>query len=114
VQVAHRVPIYHCDIRWDNVIREIDDKSKWLLIDWEDAAVPPTKARPTFTESNHSPAIFSDGHGTEVDIWAIGHLIETSEAIDISPDLKKLGERICQESELLSAEEVLELVNNCP
>ena len=114
MQVAHRVPIYHCDIRWDNVIRKIGDKSKWLLIDWEDAAVPPTKARPTFSESNHSPAIFSDGHGAEVDIWAIGYLIETSRAIDISPDLKKLGERICEESESLSADEVLILVNNCP
>ena len=33
--------------------------------------------------------------------------------MDISPELKMLGERICEESELLNAEEVLELVNNC-
>jgi len=92
----------------------MDDKSKWFLIDWEDAAVPPTKARPMFSKSDHSPAIFSDGHGAEVDIWAIGYLIKTCRAIDMSPDLKKPGERICQESESLSAEEVLVLVNNCP
>ena len=105
------MPIYHRDIRWNNVIRRIEDHSKWFLIDWEDAARPPTKAQPSFTRSNHSPAIFEDGHGSDVDIWGVGHMIRMCEAADVSVELRALGERICKESLRLSAHEVLTLVN---
>jgi len=43
--VIHDIPFYHRDIRWNNVIRRIDDPTKWFLIDWEDAACSPTKAQ---------------------------------------------------------------------
>ena len=44
VQVAHQVPLYHRDIRWENIVRRMEDESKWFLIDWEHAATPPTFA----------------------------------------------------------------------
>lgn len=88
----------------------MEDESKWFLIDWEDAASPPTKAKPSFTKENHSPAIFHDDHGKEVDIWAIGHLITTSTAVDVPMDLRRIGEQICKESHNLNAEAVLALI----
>ena len=65
VQVAHQIPLYHRDIRWENIIRRADDESKWFLIDWEDATMPPTFAQPLFAKDTHSPDIFRDGHGPE-------------------------------------------------
>jgi hypothetical protein len=56
-------------------MRRLDDESKWFIIDWEDAATLPTKAEPRFNSSTHSPSIFVDGHGAEVDIWGVGGLI---------------------------------------
>ncbi|CAA7260723.1 unnamed protein product [Cyclocybe aegerita] len=115
LMVAHQVPgpIYHRDIRWNNVIRRLEDRSKWFLIDWEDAATPPTRAEPSFTCSSHSPDIFEDGHGPEVDIWGVGYLIITCMAMDVSPKLRALGKRICEESRSMNAEEALALIENC-
>jgi hypothetical protein len=94
------------------VIRNKKDQSKWFLIDWENAATPPTKAQPAFSENDHSPAIFRDRHGPEVDIWGIGHLIRTCTANDISIELRALGLRICEESQGLKAKATLSLLNN--
>jgi hypothetical protein len=105
------VPIYHRDIRWPNVIRRIQDHSKWLLIDWEDASLPPTEAQPSFSRSTHSPAVFEDGHGADVDIWGVGYLIKTCMAADVSGELRALGQHICDEPHRLSAEDVFGLVN---
>ncbi|KAG5653158.1 hypothetical protein H0H81_002000 [Sphagnurus paluster] len=87
---AHQVPVYHRDIRWENVVRRIDDRSTWLLVNWEDAAEPPTKAETSFSCSSHSAAIFSDDHEAEVDIWGVGYLIETCTARDVSTELRAL------------------------
>ena len=40
--------------------------------------MPPTLGKPSFDKVTHSPDVFRDGHGPEVDIWAIGYLIQTS------------------------------------
>jgi hypothetical protein len=105
------VPIYHRDIRWPNVIRRIDDHSKWILIDWEDAGVPPTMAQPSFSRSTHPPAVFVDGHGADVDIWGVGYLIKTCTAADVSMKFRALGQHICEESQTLSAQNVLTLLD---
>ena len=107
VQVAHQIPLYHRDILWDNIIRRADDEAKWFLIDWDDATTPPTFAQPLFAKDTHSPDIFRDGHGPEVDIWVIGHLIQTS---GTAAEMLRLGARICEESHKLSAQEVLVLL----
>ena len=71
----HQPPqLYHRDIRWANVIRH-SDNSDWFLIDWEDASVRPTQAALHMDRANHAPAVFSNGHGSEVDMWsgAVNH-----------------------------------------
>jgi len=75
---------------------------------------PPTKAQSSFSREIHSPDVFQDGHGAEVDIWGIGYLIKTCEALDISLDLRALGVRICNESRQLTAQQVMALVTACP
>ena len=47
-------------------IQSMDDPAKWVLIDWEYAALLPTKSN---SEETHSPSVRKDCHGAEVDIW---------------------------------------------
>ena len=73
LEVRHtEAPLFHRDIRWPNVIKSLHDPEKWFIIDWEDAASPPTKAPRHFSRSTHSPRVFEDGHGAEVDMWGVG------------------------------------------
>lgn len=103
----HQAPaLFHRDIRWPNVIRCLDDPHSWFLIDWEDAAAPPTKAQPHFDKLSHSPKIFTDGHGPEVDLWGVGELISRSTAMGVSFELQELGKWM-QTSSAPSAEEAL-------
>jgi hypothetical protein len=69
-------PIFHRDIRWPNVIKRTDDSSKWFLIDWEDAESPPTRPATRLDRKSHSPAVHEPNHGPEVDMWAVGTLIQ--------------------------------------
>jgi hypothetical protein len=72
LQVLHQAPpLLHRDIRWPNIIRRLDNPQEWFLVDWEEAAGLPTKAPLHFSKEDHSPRIFSDGHGAEVDIWGV-------------------------------------------
>ncbi|KAF8586390.1 hypothetical protein K439DRAFT_964937 [Ramaria rubella] len=112
--VLHEIPIFHRDIRWANIIQNTENPRKWILIDWEDAATPPTKGDPHFSTSEHSPRIRDDNHGAEVDIWGVGHLITSSTAADLSSEFKALGKRVCEEAHILTAQKVLELVKLVP
>ncbi|KAI9566666.1 hypothetical protein HD554DRAFT_2174326 [Boletus coccyginus] len=107
LEVLHEKPsILHRDIRWPNVMRRLEDRLKWFIIDWEEAVLAPGTAEPHFKQSTHSPRVFVDGHGTEVDIWGVGGLIMDCEALDISSQLKDLG-RWMQGSSAPSAREAL-------
>jgi serine/threonine protein kinase len=77
LQVMHAEPrpIFHRDIRWPNVVQCADDPRKWFLIDWEDAATVPTLSAKHLDKRCHSPAVFKDNHGPEVDLWSVGMLI---------------------------------------
>ncbi|KAE9408821.1 hypothetical protein BT96DRAFT_1094877, partial [Gymnopus androsaceus JB14] len=108
-QKAHQIPIYHRDIRKENVIRSKDDQSKWFLIDWEDASTKPTFAQRNFARETHSPAVLEDDHGPEVDIWAVGYLIKHADAT-IPPEIRELADRICRDSLKLTALETRDLV----
>jgi len=93
LKVLHEEPqIFHRDIRWPNVMRRLDDPLKWFIIDWEDAAVPPTIGSSHFSRKTHSPQVFTDGHGPEVDIWGVGELIVHCGIFGISRELLGLGE----------------------
>jgi hypothetical protein len=79
LQVLHQPPsIFHRDIRWDNVLRRADNPSLWFLIDWDDASGSDTVAANHLSEENHSPRVFVDNHGGEVDVWRVGRLIVDS------------------------------------
>lgn len=86
----------------------LDDAKKWFLIDWDDATVLTSKtiAQPHLNQSNHSPYVFVDGHGTEVDMWGVGELILQCKALDVSSKLSGLGEWM-QGPEMPSAQEAL-------
>ncbi|KAI9455621.1 hypothetical protein HD554DRAFT_2178403 [Boletus coccyginus] len=110
LEVLHEEPsILHRDIRWPNVMRRLEDRLKWFIIDWEEAVLAPGTAELHFKQSTHSPRIFVDGHGTEVDIWGVGGLIMDCEALDISSQLKDLG-RWMQGSSAPSAREALDKI----
>jgi hypothetical protein len=104
-------PIFHRDIRWPNIVQRANDPTRWFLIDWEDAATPPTIAATRLHKSNHAPTVFLDSHGPEVDVWAVGMLIiERSRGLlTLSSDFRVLGETL--QSGTLSAIEALERVN---
>jgi hypothetical protein len=96
--------LLHRDIRWPNVIRRKDDPSKWFLIDWEDAQEAPGEAAEHFDKGNHSPRIFQDGHGMEVDMWGVGHLITESGVIGLSSKLREIEAQTKQDSPPTAAE----------
>lgn len=91
-------------------MRCLDDPLKWFLIDWDDAAMAPATAPLHFKQSTHSPRVFVEGHGTEVDIWGVGELIIQCRALDISSELHKLA-RWMQGSIAPSAQEALDKIN---
>jgi len=111
-KVAHEEPnpVFHRDIRWNNVLREIQDPTQWFLIDWEDSSVAPTKAAPHFNSMNHSPGVFADNHGAEVDIWGVGFLISSCASSGISSELRVLGREICNSSHKYSPERLLQRI----
>jgi len=80
-------PLFHRDIRWPNIILSPDHHSKWFLIDWDDAAISPTRAAKHLDPKSHPAAVFQDNHGAEVDIWAAGKLIlNAREFVSAIPD----------------------------
>ncbi|KAJ3794318.1 hypothetical protein GGU11DRAFT_759257 [Lentinula aff. detonsa] len=109
LEIAHRIPLYHRDIRKENIIQRIDDPSKWFLIDWEHASTMPTLAQPNFARETHSPAIFENNHGQEVDIWGVGYLILDADGL-ILPEIRELGDRICRDSLKLTVLQTRDLV----
>lgn len=106
--MAHESSIFHRDIRWDNVLRKREEPTKWFLIDWEDSSIGMGVAAPHFNKETHSPDVFKNGHGAEVDIWGVGFLMSSCKSSDITPRLKEFGREICNSSKEFSAEKVLE------
>ncbi|TFK70253.1 hypothetical protein BDN72DRAFT_958969 [Pluteus cervinus] len=110
LKVSHAdPPIYHRDIRWPNVMQDREDLSKWFLIDWEDASFAPTKAAKRLNPNEHSPKVFEDNHGGEVDIWGAGWLLVTAPIRD--PALRALGKRM-MDGHILNAEKGLKEIHD--
>jgi hypothetical protein len=101
-------PVFHRDIRWQNVIRMVHEPRKWFLIDWEDASMLPTHAAKHLKKREHSPRVLADGHGSEVDIWAVGKLFldASTFASPLSAAMVSIGKRM-REDELMSAKQAL-------
>ncbi|KAF8344478.1 hypothetical protein F5887DRAFT_1075528 [Amanita rubescens] len=112
LKVAHAdPPVFHRDIRWPNIMQSREDSSKWFLIDWEDASFAPTKAAPHLSQREHSPKVYEDNHGADVDIWAVGRLIFTAR-VQV-PALRDLG-LMMMERRVLNAEQGLREIYNLP
>jgi len=102
-------PIFHRDIRWPNIVKRADDPTKWFLIDWDEAASPPTIAATHLDQCCHAPAVFLDDHGPEVDVWAVGMLLmESYRSLTIPSEFRVVGAIL--QSEKLTASEALERV----
>lgn len=67
-------PVYHRDIRQPNILKHVNSED-WYIIDFSDATEEPTHAATHLTAECHSPKLFSDGHGAEVDVWGVGHYL---------------------------------------
>ena len=90
-------PIVHRDIRWENVIRDLDPRRGWFLIDWEHASCFPTTPQPQLIPQTHCPTVREANHGFEVDIWAVGRLLYDA-FIRAGDTLAELGQSIMDES----------------
>ena len=68
----------------------------------------PTHAAKHLTKGEHSPRVFSDGHGPEVDIWAICNLFPDASTFGfpLSAATVALGKRM-REDETMSAQQAL-------
>ncbi|KAF9480899.1 hypothetical protein BDN70DRAFT_582227 [Pholiota conissans] len=107
LKVAHSIQLYHCNVRWDNILCE--GPQKWILANWENATA---KILP----ANTAASLPSSGHGyfpalsyvreAEMDIWSIGYLIQTCGIQDQSEELSILGEHIRRRAQNLTADEV--------
>ena len=89
-------PLFHRDIRWPNIIRDVVDRTKWFLVEWDDASTTPTRAAPHLDPDYHSPAVFSDNHESEVDLWGAGKFILDACAFvcGVSAEMIAIGERL--------------------
>ncbi|KAF8330307.1 uncharacterized protein EI90DRAFT_3154937 [Cantharellus anzutake] len=107
LQVSHtEPPVFHRDIRWPNVMQSLTNSKQWFLIDWEDAAIPPTKAALNLDSETHAPQVFEDGHGAEVDLWGVGNLITEAPVHELPQSLCSFGWNLVKGS-ILSAEQGL-------
>lgn len=68
----------------------------------------PTHAAKHLKKKEHSPRVFADGHGAEVDIWAVGKLFLDANtfASPLSPAMVSIGQRM-REGKMMSAKQAL-------
>ena len=94
---AHPDPAFH-RIHWPTIIRDAHNPRKWFLVDWDGSSTSPTKAAIHLNARSHSPAVFKDNHGAEVDIWAVGKLIVDAVTFtsDIPAALVEVGKRMIE------------------
>jgi hypothetical protein len=107
-------PLFHRDIRWQNIIRSASTRTKWFLVDWDDASTPPTKAAMHLNQNTHAPAVFEDNHGAEVDIWGTGKLIIDAAlfALDIPAAMITVGQRMVA-GDIVTANQAHEELATC-
>jgi serine/threonine protein kinase len=102
VTALHQAGLVHNDIRWANVVRSTS--GDWFLVDYDlMAQLDESKSVPAIaflTGDSHSEHICKP-HGLEVDIWGLGHLMETCRLPDQSrADFVKWGALIKVEAHL--------------
>eukprot|EP00298_Acanthocystis_sp_HF-20_P028590 c7364_g1_i1.p1 GENE.c7364_g1_i1~~c7364_g1_i1.p1 ORF type:complete len:398 (-),score=122.55 c7364_g1_i1:27-1190(-) len=101
--------IVHNDIRWDNIVSKLSDRTLWVLIDFDDACVltnddNTVPARSHLKEESHAPNI-SQPHGCEVDVWSYGFLFLSS-PVHLDFNCEQLGKKITDNFQTITMEEI--------
>ncbi|KAJ7220753.1 hypothetical protein GGX14DRAFT_353960 [Mycena pura] len=94
LEVLHKPPTFiHRDLRWPNIMRSLEDRQKWFVIDWSDAVETPARAenKTDFDPLTHCPSLYLENHRTEVDLWSVGELVLKCGIYGISPSLTSFG-----------------------
>ena len=69
LRVMHSQGIYHCDIRWPNILQTCRP-DRWLLIDWDEACTAGQDISYLKASPAHKPT-----SSAEADIWMVGNLL---------------------------------------
>ena len=104
--------LFHRDISWSNILWNEQTQS-WFLTGFDDASMAPTRAILHLNTDDHHPNISSDGHGAEVDIWAVGKLILNAAevVVDASEELHSAGRALVEVPK--TAQQALTRLRNC-
>jgi len=71
----HSLSIMHCDIRWENVMKNVG-KDMWFIIDFDDACSSPSPGPSKVLDTHsHAPEISKRPYNASADIWSVGYLI---------------------------------------
>jgi len=101
--------VIHNDLRPANIIcttHAFQDDSRFLAIDFDDAAIVPDGANATvpgctvFDRQTHAPNI-GRPHGFEVDVWGVGFIL-----LQKAASLGQLGSEVCRDYETLDVDEL--------
>lgn len=85
----HTAGFMHRDIRWENVLRDLSNSEKWVLVDLDEAIKSNEGSEAhRLNAKSHAPEMTAGPHDSMVDIWGIGYLLSTS---NIILDAKLLG-----------------------
>ncbi|CAB4482291.1 unnamed protein product [Rhizophagus irregularis] len=92
-------PILHRDVRWPNIVLHND---KFILIDFDYATFGSErkgvvkKPLKNFSETGHAPETLTSRHNKKVDIWGVGHLIDSCYIENKPKQLKEFASK-CQD-----------------
>ncbi|POM78928.1 Serine/threonine protein kinase [Phytophthora palmivora] len=75
---VHAINLMHRDLRWDNVLKYLDEQDKWFIIDVDEAALSPATKVGHLNADSHAPEILTSSHTVKVVIWSVGYLLKTS------------------------------------
>jgi len=102
-------PVYHRDIRGENIIRNIQT-GDWFLIDFADASTAPTKAANHLSPESHSPHIQHDDHGAEVDIWGVAnYMCQLLVVVNCREHVEKMAKRWKEDTTLTAKMALVEI-----
>ncbi|XP_022714859.1 uncharacterized protein LOC111274461 [Durio zibethinus] len=93
----HDLCFMHRDLCWDKVPRRSDRENEWFVCGFEEAVVAPQiNPHPAVTAEaggRHAPEMGRGLHGVKVDVWGVGHLVNTCGLTNMPKMLRELQNR---------------------
>jgi len=118
LEQLHGVGVVHNDIRWDNVVQLTNEDAsvKYIVIDFDDSYVVQESAPrcPALTHLNrdgHCPLTF-EPHGAEVDVWALGYLLQSNRLTAHDPAIRSIADDILKNYLTLSISEIQNMLTD--